>query len=118
MSLGIRFEKVDTAAVLRGDLGDANLTDPAERRRQRERVLAYWPEDVIALAKKYPPPWHLLLDPAEFDDVPPAEVHFFYRSFFAERRRWPALDDVRRKFGRVSHHRAPGEVEGQESLGI
>jgi hypothetical protein len=113
----IRSEKVDARRVLLGgELGYENGTDPAIRRRERERVVEYWPEGLRTRMVKEGVPWRLLVDPTGFRDVDPAEVHAFVSGYRAHRRAWPSIDLVRRRFGRVSNHRAGGEVEGQGSL--
>lgn len=112
----MRSEQVDTRAWLEGDLGRANGTDPAVRARDRRAVLDYWPEDLIERAKKDNPPYRLLVDPTHFSDVEPGDVHEFVRWMLENARQWPSIDGLRRRFGRVSNHRAPGEAEGQGSL--
>lgn len=114
-----RAEKVNTQAVLRGYAGIANGTDPKIRMEERDRVLAYWPDDLIrpvTTGDIGAPPWRLLLDPTAWEDVPPEKVAEFVRTSLQTKKAWPSLDGLRRAFGRVSNHRSPGEVVGQESL--
>ncbi len=113
---GMRSERVDTAAVLRGERDDANGTDFRRRERERARIVDYYPPDLVERARRTNPPWRLLLDPTSWKDVDPDRVAGYFRNFFDVHARWPKLDDVRRKFNRVSNHRAPGEAEGQEVL--
>lgn len=114
----MRSEKIDTRTVLNGDMGTANLTNPGIRSYERERILAYWPEKILRpIAQGYvsAPPWRLLLDPTQWQDVEPEKVHdYVYRASL--RGTWPSLDGLRRKFGRVSNHRSGGEVPGQEAM--
>lgn len=117
--MAIRSERINTQAVLRGYAGIANGTDPKVRLEERERVLAYWPEDLIrpiTVGNVGAPPWRLLLDPTAWEDVSAQDVAEFVRTNLQLKKAWPSLDGLRRRFGRVSNHRSPGEVEGQESL--
>lgn len=114
----MKHEKVDTRALLNGEPGDANYTNPKVRLAERARVLDYWPNDLIAAVRDgfvEAPPWRLLLDPTAWNDVDPREVHEFVR-YSWERGRWPSIDGLRRRFGRVSNHRGPDEVPEQVSL--
>lgn len=116
-----RSERVNTQAVLRGYAGTANWTDPKRRMEERDRVLAYWPEDLIrpiTTGDVKAPPWRLLLDPTAWSDVPPERVAEYVRVCLRTKKAWPSLDGLRRNFGRISNHRSAGEVEGQESLAI
>lgn len=117
MSRGVRHEKVDTVAILDGDLGDANLTDPAVRRRERTLVLGFWPDDLIASARRGRVPWRTLVDPAKWPDVDPEEVFGFVRGWTGfPFDVWPSIDALHRKFGRASNHRLPGESPNQGGL--
>lgn len=114
----MRSEKVDTRALLNGEPGDANFTHPAVRLAEREKVLAYWPEKIIRpIQQGYinPPAWRLLLDPTAWHDVPPEQVHAYVWSMTLQGK-WPQLDSLRKRFGRVSNHRGGDEVPEQESL--
>lgn len=115
----MRSERVNTQAVLRGYPGTANWTNPKIRMEEKERIEAYWPEDLIRPVRTgdvAAPPWRLLLDPTAWSDVPPEEVANYVRVTLRTRKAWPTLDGLRRQFGRVSNHRSPGEVPAQGSL--
>lgn len=115
---GVRAEKVDTRAVLVGEIGRANGTAVEERLRERAAVRAYWPGellDQIADGTYEPPPWSLLLRPTTWPDDP-RRVVAYVAGFLEEHRSWPRLDDLMRSLGRVSNHRAASEVAGQASL--
>lgn len=115
---GVRSEKIDTRQVLLGHLGYANGTELARRRREREAVLAYWPRGLLdgIVGEVYvAPPWTLLQRPTTWQEDPD-EVVEFVEEFVAAHRHWPRLDDLMKRFGRVSNHRSAGEVEAQRSL--
>lgn len=115
----VRSEQVDVRELLAGRAGDANGTDPSVRLAERERVIAYWPDDlIVAVVDRTiePPPWRLLLQPIGWEDVPPDQVVAVVRDSLATNGRWPSIDGLRRRFNRVTNHRGPDEVEGQESL--
>lgn len=114
-----RSEKVNVQALLRGYPGTANGTNPARRLAELKRVQEYWPKYVlrpITMGGIAAPPWRVLLDPTGWHDVPAEEVAQYVRSYVELHGRWPSLDTLRRKYGRVSNHRSGGEVVGQESL--
>ena len=114
----MRSEKVDTRALLGGRPGDANLTNPAVRMAERTKVLDYWPDELIAQIRDgivVAPPWRLLLDPTSWGDVPAEDVHRYVRTSL-NAGRWPSIDGLRRRFGRVSNHRGPDENKLQESF--
>jgi hypothetical protein len=115
----MKSEQIDTRAVLAGSLGDANRTDPNVRLAERARVLAYWPDDLIVEIVNgivVAPPWRLLFQPTEWSDVPVDQVVAVVRDSLATNGRWPSIDGLRRRFGRVSNHRRGDEVEAQVSL--
>lgn len=114
----MKHEKVDTRALLNGEAGDANYTDPKVRLAERAKVLDYWPEGLTQQIRRgflEPPPWRLLLDPTGWGDVPRERVHAYVRGAL-EYGRWPSIDGLHRAFGRVTNHRGADEVEAQESL--
>lgn len=116
---GLRAEKVDTRQVLTGNFGRENGTSLATRRRERDDVLAYWPRellDQIVDGTYQPPPWTLLQRPTTWPDDDPRRVTAYVAGFLDEHRHWPRLDDLMKRFGRVSNHRSAGEVEAQRSL--
>lgn len=118
MNLATRSEKVDARAVLiDGDLGEANGTDRAVRERERRRIEAYWPEPLWRRMAGEGAPWRLLLDATRWPDRRD-EVVAWVEGYREERGRWPSVDLLHRKLGRVSNHRGADEVEGQVSLGI
>lgn len=112
----MRSEKVDTRQILAGYLGHANGTHPGVRAKELAAVTEYWPDHLLRDASEKNVPWRALVDPTVFHDVKPDEVHGFVAMFSKTYGRWPSIDGIRRRFGRVSNHRAPGEVEGQGSL--
>lgn len=115
----VRSEKIDTRSVLNGDLGDANFTNPRVRQAERARVLAYWPDDLIVPVRDgylVAPPWRLYVDPTAWKDVIPAQVHAYVRDRLRATGSWPSLDNLRRRFGRVSNHRRPDEMPNQIPL--
>lgn len=115
----MRSERINTAAVLRGYPGTANWTNPAVRMQERDRVKEYWPTDLIRpveIGDVKAPSWRMLLDPTAWKEPAPEEIHDYVRSYLAEYGKWPSLDGLRRRAGRVSNHRSPGEVEAQGSL--
>ena len=114
----MRSERVDTRALLNGDPGTANLTNPRQRLEERAKVLAYWPDDVIVPVRdgyRTPPPWRLLLDPTAWHDVPATTVHDYVRGWLLFGK-WPSIDTLHRAFGRVTNHRAGDENPTQEAL--
>lgn len=114
----IRSEQIDTRALLDGDPGDANFTDAEIRLDERARVLAYWPPELIEPIRQgivEAPPWRLLLDPTAWADVSREDVADYVYDFL-ERGRWPSIDGIRRRFGRVSNHRGPDENPAQDAL--
>lgn len=116
---GIRSEKIETRQVLLGHLGYANGTELARRRREREQVLAYWPQGLLdgIISETYvAPPWTLLQRPTTWRDHSADEVVEYVEAFLAEHRHWPRLDDLMKYFGKVSNHRGSGEAVGQGSL--
>jgi hypothetical protein len=115
----VKSEKISTQAVLRGYMGIANGTDPNRRRAERDRVLAYWPDDLlrpVTIGVVNAPAWRMLLDPTEWRDVDPTTIHGYVRTYLSLHGKWPSLDTLRRLAGRVSNHRGPDEIPGQESL--
>ena len=114
-----RDEKVDTRRILsEADLGEANGTPRVRRLAELRRVIEYWPPDLRAEAASGEVPWRTLVDPTRWPDVDREEVFAFVRSYADDRGRWPLIDTLHRKFGRVSNHRLPGETEGQGVLGV
>ena len=116
--MSVRSERVETAALLRGEPGLANGTPPEVRLAERERVREFWPDDLLGPVEGeaiVAPPWRLLLDPTGWEGERD-DVVSFVRWYLAFHGRWPSLDGLRRKFGRVSNHRGPDEVPEQGSL--
>jgi hypothetical protein len=116
---GIRAEKVNTRQVLMGNYGRENGTDLAIRRTERAAVLGYWPADLLdgIIDGSYSaPPWTLLQRPTTWSTDDPVRVAEYVEEFLTEYRHWPRLDDLMRHLGKVSNHRAAGEVEGQGAL--
>jgi len=114
-----RSEKIDTRAVLNGDLGRANGTDQDVRRAEAYRVWAYWPSEMLAKIRDgflVAPEWRMLTEATAFSDVDPERVHDFVRDQVRLRGRWPTIDEVRRRFGRVTNHRGPDEIDEQTSM--
>ena len=116
---GLRAEKVDTRAVLRGNFGRENGTTLTTRRSELAAVRAYWPRELIdqILDGTYqPPPWTLLQRPTTWSDDDPRKVVAYVAVFLEDHRHWPRLDDLMRHLGKVSNHRAPSEAVGQGGL--
>jgi hypothetical protein len=115
----VRSEKINTQACLRGYPGTANWTNPAVRMQERDRIIAYWPEELlkpVISGTIAAPPWRMLLDPTAWKDIDPVDVHDHVRTYLRLHGRWPSLDWLRRRYGRVSNHRGPDEVPAQGSL--
>lgn len=114
----MKHERIDTRGLLNGEAGDANYMDPRLRLAERKEVLDYWPEELTRRIRDgflEPPPWRLLLDPTGWKDVQREDVYAFVYETLG-RGKWPSIDTLHRRFGRVTNHRGPDEVEAQESL--
>lgn len=88
------------------------------RLREALSVSTFWRPRMLAEAARLGAPWHALVEPARWDDVAIADAQAFVDNHIARWQRWPSVGSTRRRFGRVTNHRTPGDVLGQEVLAV
>lgn len=136
---GVRAEKIDTRRALlvaealadfvqARDLNylcevlDIPMYNEVSRKTRALEMLAVWeyyPRELIELAFRSPPPWHLLIRPPRWEDVDREEVAAYLLEEVNRRGSWPSIDVMQVRFGRASNHRPDAaKTPGQEQFGV
>lgn len=114
---GDRWPLARLAEVL--DIPATNEVPRSERAREAQQVWRFYSTEFLEFAYRYPPAWHLLVEPTKWPNAEREAVEEFLSAPMQARGTWPTIGALRQHFGRQSNHRPEAaKTPGQESMEV